>query len=68
MDNNTTVQVCAECGSEFTGAGFPIGSEGCWISNPNCGNCYGFVNGVFRPSKYSAQQYADDMTKIYGGC
>ena len=40
------VQECGECGAEFSGAGFPIGSEGCWISNPNCGNCYGYVNGV----------------------
>lgn len=40
------VQECSECGSEFVGAGFPIGREGCWISNPNCGNCYGYVDGV----------------------
>jgi hypothetical protein len=44
------VQECGECGAEFTGAGFPIGSEGCWISNPNCGNCYGYVNGVYQES------------------
>ena len=40
------VQECSECGGEFVGAGFPIGVEGCWISAPNCGNCYGYVNGV----------------------
>jgi len=44
------VQECGECGAEFSGAGFPIGSEGCWISNPNCGNCYGYVNGVYQES------------------
>lgn len=42
------VQQCGECGALFIGAGFPIGSEGCWISNPNCGNCYGFVDGVYK--------------------
>ena len=51
-DVQTSVQVqeCGECGAEFSGAGFPIGSEGCWISNPNCGNCYGYVNGVYQES------------------
>tara|TARA_R110000868_G_scaffold64658_5_gene194198 strand:- start:14 stop:400 length:387 start_codon:yes stop_codon:yes gene_type:complete len=36
-------QYCGECGELFAGKGFPIGT----ISNPNCGNCYGFVNGVY---------------------
>ncbi len=36
-------QYCGECGELFAGKGFPIGT----ISNPNCGNCYGFVDGVY---------------------
>lgn len=46
--SNEQVQECGECGAEFNGAGFPIGSEGCWISNANCGNCYGHVDGVWQ--------------------
>ena len=38
------MSACCECGTEFVGAGFPIGT----ISSPNCGNCYGFVDGVFQ--------------------
>lgn len=37
------MSACCECGTEFEGAGFPIGT----ISSPNCGNCYGFVDGVY---------------------
>ena len=68
MNNETEIKNCAECGAEFTGAGFPIGNEDCWISNPNCGNCYGFVNGVYMGRISTTQEYADNMTKIYGGC
>jgi hypothetical protein len=42
------MKACSECGANFLGAGFPIGREGCWISNPNCGNCYGYVDGVYQ--------------------
>ena len=47
VQTSEQVRACGECGADFVGAGFPIGSEGCWISNPNCGNCYGYVNGVY---------------------
>ena len=68
VQTSEKVQECGECGAEFTGAGFPIGSEGCWISNPNCGNCYGHVNGVYVGNQkleqlegFSSQDYADAM-------
>lgn len=54
VQTSEKVQECGECGAEFTGAGFPIGSEGCWISNPNCGNCYGHVNGVYVGDDFDA--------------
>lgn len=38
---------CSECGSEFVGRGYPIVG----ISDPNCGQCYGHVNGVYIESK-----------------
>ena len=47
-DELLEIQGCSECGANFVGAGFPIGREGCWISNPNCGNCYGYVDGVYK--------------------
>ena len=55
------VQACAECGSDFVGAGFPIGSEGCWISNPNCGNCYGHVNGVYVGDDFDDILFAETL-------
>jgi len=38
---------CSECGSKFVGRGYPIVG----ISDPNCGQCYGHVNGVYIESK-----------------
>jgi hypothetical protein len=69
-DVQTSVQVqeCGECGAEFTGAGFPIGSEGCWISNPNCGNCYGRVDGVWQEVT-TTDPYRDliELIELYYG-
>lgn len=40
---STKVRHCCECGSAYVGEGYPIGI----ISPNNCGNCYGFVDGVY---------------------
>lgn len=43
--SSSGVRQCSECGGEFVGVGFPIAN----VSDPNCGNCYGYINGVYTP-------------------
>ena len=45
MEVMSLIRQCSECGGEFVGVGFPIAN----VSDPNCGNCYGYINGVYTP-------------------
>jgi hypothetical protein len=66
---------CAECGQGFEGAGFPIGN----LSSPNCGNCYGFVDGVHTEdmtndelirvhhNKIALDKLQDDLQAVFDG-
>lgn len=66
--SNEQVQECGECGAEFTGAGFPIGSEDCWISHANCGNCYGRIDGMWQEVT-TTDPYQDliELIELYYG-
>jgi len=47
---------CGECGAEFVGKGFPIAN----ISDPNCGQCYGHVNGVYQSTDTTHNEHSKD--------